>query len=116
MKRNNILCLQQQWAHFSSHQLCSVLSPSKGLVLLKQLIIHDSKLILSNAQHEFLLKLDTIVFMTSTSLGYSNDPFVITGGYTIPKALAFKPASQGFQCSKSELYFLGFNSYGTKFP
>jgi len=36
-----------------SHQLCSVESPSNGLVRIEQLIIHDTKLIPPNTQHEF---------------------------------------------------------------
>ena len=36
-----------------SHQLCSVESPSNGLVRFEQLIIHNTKLIPSNTQHEF---------------------------------------------------------------
>jgi len=36
-----------------SHQLCLVESPSNGLVRFEQLIIHDTKLILPNTQHEF---------------------------------------------------------------
>jgi len=36
-----------------SHQLCSVESPSNGLVRFEQLIIHDTKLIAPNTQPEF---------------------------------------------------------------
>jgi len=36
-----------------SHQLYSVESPSNGLVRFEQLIIHDTKLIPPNTQHEF---------------------------------------------------------------
>ena len=65
-----------------SHQLCSVESPSNGLVRFEQLIIHDTKLIPSNTQvwvffHEYsawlsMLKHDQMVSMISSSLGYRN--------------------------------------------
>ena len=62
-----------------SAQLCSVESPSNGLIRFEQLIIHDTKLIPPNTQHEFFpmnirlgcrLKHGQIVPMISSSLGY----------------------------------------------
>ena len=62
-----------------SYQLCSVENPSNGLVRFEQFIIHDTKLIPPNTQHEFFsmnIRLGcrcwSMVPMISSSLGYRN--------------------------------------------
>ena len=94
-----------------SHQLCSVESLSNGLVRFEQLIIHDTKLILPNTQHEFFsmnIRLGCRCWSIARSPWFPLlwvivvDPFFITSDwYTMQKTLSFMPGKQHFTCEKS---------------
>jgi len=94
-----------------SHQLYSVESPSNGLVWFEQFIIHDTKLIPSNTQHEFFsmnIRLGCRCWnMARWSLWFPLlwdivvDTFFITSDYTMQKTLSFMPGKQHFTCEKS---------------
>ena len=93
-----------------SHQLCSVESPSNGLIRFEQLI-HDTKLIPPNTQHEFFsmnIRLGCRCWsMARWSPWFSllwiivEDPFFITSDYTMQKTLSFISGKQHFTCEKS---------------
>ena len=93
-------------AQLCSLQLCSVESPSNGLVRFEQLIIHDTKLISPNTQHEFFsmnsawLSMLKHSPMISSSLSYRSG-FFITSDYTMQKTFSFMPGKQHFTCEKS---------------
>jgi len=94
-----------------SHQLCSVESPSNGLVRFEQLIIHDTKLILPNTQHEFFSMNIRLGCRCWSMARWSPwfpllwvivvDPFFITSDYTMQKTFSFMPGKQHFTCEKS---------------
>ena len=93
-----------------SHQLCSVENPSNGFVRFEQLIIHDTKLILSNIQQEFFSMNIQLGCRCWSMARWSLflllwiivvDPFFITSDYTMQKTLSFIPGKQHFTCEKS---------------
>ena len=93
-----------------SHQLCSVESSSNDLVRFEQFIIHDTKLIPLNTQHEFFsmnIRLGCRCWSMTRSAWFPLlwviilDPFFITSGYTMQKTFSFMPGKQHFTCEKS---------------
>ena len=90
-----------------SHQLCSVESPSNGLVRFEQLIRHQAdptKYTTWVFFHEYsawlsMLKHGQVVPMISSWV-IVVDPF-FTSDYTMQKTLSFMPGKQHFICEKS---------------
>jgi len=105
--------------------LCSVESPSNGLVRFEQLIIHDTKVIPPNTQHEFFSMNIRLGCRCWSMARWSPwfpllwiiivDPFFITSDCTMQKTLSFMPGKQHFNVKNRRSTFLGFSSYGTQF-
>jgi len=93
-----------------SHQLCSIESPSNDLVRFEQLIIHNTKLIPPNTQHEFFsmnIRLDCRCWSIARWSPWFPllwvivvDSFFISD-YTMQKTLSFISGKQHFTCEKS---------------
>ena len=112
-----------------SHQLCSVESLSNGLLRFEQLIIHDTKLIPPNTQHEFFsmnIRLGCRCWsMVRWSLWFPLlwiivDPlswiFYHQWLYDAKKPFRLCLVSSISYVKNRRSTFLSFNSYGTQFP
>ena len=109
-----------------SHQLCSVESPSNGLVRIEQLIIHDTKLIPPNTQHEFFsmnIRLGCRCWnMVKWSPWFPLLWVIIVIHFSSPVTIRCKKsfrlclASSISHVKNRRSTFLGFSSYGTQFP
>ena len=103
-----------------SHQLCSVESPSNGLVRFEQLIIHDTKLIPPNTQHEFFSMNIRLSCRCWSRPGDPHDFLFfgwIVGGSIfhhqwLCDAKNLFVYAWHFTCEKSTFNVLGFSSYG----
>jgi len=127
MQENNFVMPRVVGAFFlecsaQSHQLCSVESPSNGLVRFEQLIIHNIKLIPPNTQHEFFsmnIRLSCRCWSMARSPWFLLwvivvDSFFITSDYTMPFRLCLASSISHVKNRRST--FLGFSLYGTQFP
>ena len=88
----------------------------------EQLIIHDTKLIPPNTQHEFFSMNIRLGCQWSMASPWFSllwvivvDPFFITSDYTMQKILSFMASSISHVKNRRST-FLGFSSYGTQFP
>lgn len=62
------------------NQLCSIVSYSNNFVCFEQLIIHETKLITPNTQHDFVLGIFGLAIDVDTPATFSPFPFLSSSG------------------------------------